>query len=56
MINSTYKSNDDVYSRVDTLKSDSNLNYNSFLLFFLLYFVAGSVVVVVVLATVPFLA
>ena len=25
MINSTYKSND-VYSRVDTLKSDSNLN------------------------------
>ena len=26
MINSTYKSNDDVYSRVDTLKSDSNLN------------------------------
>ena len=26
MINSTYQSNDDVYSRVDTLKSDSNLN------------------------------
>ena len=26
MINSTYKSNDDVYSRVDTLRSDSNLN------------------------------
>ena len=26
MINSTFKSNDDVYSRVDTLKSDSNLN------------------------------
>ena len=25
MINSTYKSNDDVYSRVDTLKNDSNL-------------------------------
>ena len=26
MINSTYKSNDDLYSRVDNLKSDSNLN------------------------------
>ena len=26
MINSTNKSNDDVYSRVDTLKSNSNLN------------------------------
>ena len=26
MINSTYKSNDDVYSRVDTIKSDSNWN------------------------------
>ena len=26
LINSTYKSNDGVYSRVDTLKSDSNLN------------------------------
>ena len=26
MINSTYKSNNGVYSRADTLKSDSNLN------------------------------
>ena len=26
MINSTYKFNEDVYSRVDTLKSNSNLN------------------------------
>ena len=26
MINFTYKSNDDVYTRVDTLKSESDLN------------------------------
>ena len=26
IINSIYKSNDDVYSRVDILKSDSNIN------------------------------
>ena len=26
MINSTWKSNDNVYSRVETLKTDSNLN------------------------------
>ena len=30
MINSTCKSNDDVYSRINTLKSDSNLNTLSF--------------------------
>ena len=31
MINSTYKSNDDVYSRVDTLKSDSMMPAHGYL-------------------------